>query len=152
MKIQTMMWITILHTKDENKTGKQRTKINKAQECGEPNHITKLQLEFAKCIIFLQFPNNFALFTNISYIYYIYSVNQIRDISILKSPNFASITALTVPDSSFDVRCSRIPISAFVTGAPIVVRKNSQFSTASHLHSPTYGSRHPSLHHTMIRD
>ena len=82
MKIQTMMWITILHTKDENKTGKQRTKINKAQECGEPNHITKLELEFAKCIIFLQFPNNFALFTHISYIYYLYSVNQFRDILV----------------------------------------------------------------------
>ena len=45
----------------------------------KPNHITKLELEFAKCIIFIQFPNNFALFTHISYIYYIYSVNQIRD-------------------------------------------------------------------------
>ena len=82
MKIQTMMWITILHTKNEKKTDKQRTNVNEEKGCGEPNHNTKLELEFAKRIIFIQFPNNLVLFTHISYICYIYPVNQIRNILV----------------------------------------------------------------------
>ena len=57
-------------------------KINEEKECGVPNHIIKLKLEFAKRIIVIQSLNNFALFTHISYICYIYLVNQIRDILV----------------------------------------------------------------------
>ena len=82
MKIQTMIWITILHTSDGKYTDKQRTNINEEKGCGELNHIIKLELQFAKRIIFIQSPNNLVLFTHISYICYIYPVNQMHDILV----------------------------------------------------------------------
>ena len=53
------------HTKNEKKTDKQRTNNNEEKGCGEPNHNTKPELEFAKRINFIQFPNNLVLFTHV---------------------------------------------------------------------------------------
>ena len=89
-----MMWITILHTKDEKQTDKQPTNINEEKECVVPNHITKPKLEFAKRIIVIQSLNTFALITHISYICYIYLVNQIRDILVGCESNLDDVPSL----------------------------------------------------------
>ena len=92
-QLKNLLMAVISKTDENNRPPTSQSSSKPAHTVGFDN-ITKLKHEFAKRIIVIQSLNNFALFTHISYICYIYLVNQIRDILVGCESNVDDVPSL----------------------------------------------------------